>query len=75
MLHTEVLEPGTLDILRAVLSTDTFDSFYLVGGTALTLQFGHRLSEDLDFFAPESFDKELVKAELMDIGNRHTDGD
>jgi len=75
MLHTEVLEPGTLDILRAVLSTDTFDSFYLVGGTALALQFGHRLSEDLDFFAPESFDKELVKAELMDIGNRHTDSE
>ncbi|MCY7355868.1 MAG: nucleotidyl transferase AbiEii/AbiGii toxin family protein, partial [Rudanella sp.] len=42
---------------------------------ALALQFGHRLSEDLDFFTPESFDKELVKAELMDIGNWHTDSE
>lgn len=75
MLHTEVLEPGTLDILRAVLTTDTFDSFCLVGGTALALQFGHRLSEDLDFFTPEAFDKELVKFELQQIGNWQVDSE
>jgi len=27
-------------------------SFYLAGGTALSLQIGHRLSVDLDFFSP-----------------------
>lgn len=69
MLHTEVLEPGTLGILKAVLECDTFDSFNLVGGTALALQFGHRLSIDLDFFTGEAFDKELAKAELMEIGD------
>jgi len=69
MLHTEVLEPGTLDILKAVLDCDTFDSFNLVGGTALALQFGHRLSIDLDFFSGEPFDKELAKAELVTIGD------
>ncbi len=28
------------------------DRFYLAGGTALSLQIGHRLSIDLDFFSP-----------------------
>ena len=75
MLHTEVLEPGTLGILKAVLNCDTFNSFNLVGGTALALQFGHRLSIDLDFFTNEPFDKELAKAELADIGNWQTNSE
>ncbi len=36
---------------------------YLVGGTALTVHLGHRISRDLDFFVPDPFDPE----ELIDI--------
>ena len=75
MLHTEVLESGTLGILRSVLANETFQNFNLVGGTALALQFGHRLSIDLEFFTTEPFDKELVKAELDDIGSWTTDSE
>ena len=75
MLYTEVLEPGTLGILRNVLANETFESFNLVGGTALALQFGHRLSIDLDFFTTNSFDNELIKAELADIGAWMTDSE
>lgn len=75
MLHTEVLESSTLGILRSILANETFESFNLVGGTALALQFGHRLSIDLDFFTTEPFDKELVKAELNDIGEWTTDSE
>ncbi len=38
-------------ILRAVASLG-ISQLYLVGGTALTFRFGHRISEDLDFFTP-----------------------
>ncbi len=39
------------------------DPFFLVGGTALALQLGHRTSIDLDLFTPEPFDKnELLEA-------------
>lgn len=38
-------------ILRAVASLG-FPDLYLVGGTALTFRFQHRVSEDLDFFTP-----------------------
>lgn len=37
-------------------------NFYLAGGTAVALHFGHRLSFDLDFFTGEDFDvDELVR--------------
>ncbi len=41
------------------------DAFYLVGGTALALQIGHRHSIDLDLFTTESFDK----PDLLDLLN------
>ena len=37
--------------------------FYLAGGTALSLQIGHRLSVDLDFFSPTE-DISSIRAEL-----------
>jgi predicted nucleotidyltransferase component of viral defense system len=36
------------------------ESFGLVGGTALSLKFGHRISVDLDFFCHESFENSKV---------------
>jgi hypothetical protein len=40
----------------------------LAGGTGLALQFGHRYSEDLDIFRPESFDTEALLHQLSGIG-------
>ena len=40
--------------------------FFLVGGTALALQIGHRISIDIDFFAQTSFDTNEMLAELED---------
>lgn len=34
--------------------------FYLVGGTSLALQLGHRFSIDLDLFTTEPFDKQAL---------------
>ncbi|GAB2606800.1 nucleotidyl transferase AbiEii/AbiGii toxin family protein [Spirosoma areae] len=80
MLHTEVLEPRTLGILKDIMALESLASFALVGGTALALQFGHRLSVDLDLFALDSFDQEVVLADLRDyiggveINNRNKIG-
>ncbi len=40
--------------------------FALVGGTNLSLRFGHRISDDLDFFANARFDKEAVQKCILD---------
>jgi predicted nucleotidyltransferase component of viral defense system len=41
-------------------------NFYLAGGTALSLQIGHRLSADLDFFSPTE-DIPTIRAELENV--------
>ena len=43
-----------------------FDDFTLVGGTALSLLIGHRISIDLDFFSVNSFDENNIVKHLQD---------
>ncbi len=38
-----------------------FESFYLVGGTALALQIGHRLSVDFDLFSEKELPQNLLQ--------------
>lgn len=47
-MHDEVLTKEAMSILP---SFARFEGFYLVGGTALALQIGHRISVDFDFFS------------------------
>ncbi|RUM28019.1 MAG: hypothetical protein DSY32_04845, partial [Aquifex sp.] len=44
--------------LEEVVSLEICDNFYLAGGTALLIRYGHRFSEDFDFFSfpQKSFD-------------------
>jgi hypothetical protein len=38
--------------------------FLLVGGTALSLQYGHRISVDLDLFSTIEFDNQTIVSAL-----------
>ena len=58
--HREVIPAPTETALCALRDAHLLDRFYLAGGTALALQFGHRLSRDLDFFAEDHFDEEAL---------------
>lgn len=70
MLQTKTVEPRTLDILKQIMSIDDLNPFVLVGGTGLSLQYGHRISIDLDFFGPvEKLDEPLISEHLKSIGN------
>lgn len=42
------------------MNNETFNDFYLVGGTALALWLGHRKSIDLDFFIHSDLDSRTV---------------
>ncbi len=50
MLHLEVVDRRTLELLRTLQTMPELSRTRLVGGTALALQLGHRLSVDLDMF-------------------------
>lgn len=49
-LYTEVVTPQLLSILKTLMVSRAFDDFRLVGGTALSLYRGHRISVDIDLF-------------------------
>ncbi len=62
MLHYSTIEPRTLEILKKLMAIPELENFYLVGGTALSLYYGHRLSIDLDLFSTKDFQpEELAK--------------
>ena len=62
MLHTEVIERTTLELLKRLQQEDLLQTFCLAGGTSLALYLGHRISVDLDLFTPEPFStKDLEK--------------
>jgi hypothetical protein len=56
VLHKETVNRNTLELIRRLQSDPVFQQFILVGGTALSLQIGHRISIDIDFFTREEFD-------------------
>jgi predicted nucleotidyltransferase component of viral defense system len=55
MLYFKTIEPGTLSLLKKLMAIDELKQFNLVGGTALSLQYGNRVSIDLDLFTTEQF--------------------
>ncbi len=64
MLHTETVEPRTFSLLKKLMGMTVLEPFSLVGGTALSLRYGHRSSIDLDLFFHEKFDQPGIVAEL-----------
>ena len=56
MSFEETIEPGTLELLIKLQKTDQLKNFFLVGGTSLAIQLGHRKSIDLDLFTMVDFD-------------------
>lgn len=64
MLQTQTVYPETLGILKALMQEPLLNDFYLVGGTALSLQIGHRISVDIDLFTNEPFDSIMLSAKL-----------
>jgi len=48
------------------MNDELLKDFFLVGGTALSLQIGHRISIDLDLFTMVSFDDNQMLSDLED---------
>jgi|SRR5690606_14042979 len=51
MLHYNTVTPLLLEVLNDLMNADEFGPFRLVGGTALSLYYGHRMSIDIDLFS------------------------
>jgi hypothetical protein len=52
MLKLDALATKTRPVYELMARQPALETFVLIGGTAMALQVGHRLSEDLDFWLP-----------------------
>lgn len=60
MLHMQTVTGATLGLLKELMSLPELSQFGLVGGTNLSLRFGHRVSIDIDLFTNEAFNTEAT---------------
>jgi hypothetical protein len=67
MLHKgrDIILPETLLLLEYLQNDGVLKDFFLVGGTALALQIGHRFSIDIDLFTIEAFDNQTLQDHLF----------
>ena len=66
MLQTSTVKESTLGLLKSLQDEPLLSTTRLVGGTALSLQIGHRQSDDLDLFSVEPLDGLLLQSLLID---------
>lgn len=66
MLQAATVASGTLGLLGRLQAEPLLCSTRLVGGTALSLQIGHRVSDDLDLFSVAPLDGMAVQKMLVD---------
>lgn len=66
MLYKNVVTKETLQLLNNLMQDKFLSSFNLVGGTALSLYLGHRISVDLDLFSQDNFDSRKILKYLSD---------
>jgi predicted nucleotidyltransferase component of viral defense system len=67
-MFTNIVPKATRLVLQKITKSNFLRDFYLTGGTALSLQIGHRESQDLDFFSQKIFQPESLQKELEAAG-------
>ena len=68
MLYRKNVDAKLLELLKSVMQSETFKGFNLVGGTALALQIGHRISVDIDLFGNAEINELEFAQELSQMG-------
>ena len=69
MLYLETVESSTLELLKKLQRLPVLEQTWLVGGTALALQLGHRKSIDLDFFGTVDCEAEYLRESIAGIAS------
>lgn len=72
-MFTTGISPNTQAVLATLAGVDFVKDYYLAGGTATALYYGHRVSYDLDFFSPQPLASHRITEILQDIGKLQVD--
>ena len=70
MLQKESVRESLWNLLKELQDSEVFNNYFLVGGTALSLQLGHRISDDIDLFTRQNINKD----EIFDFLNKNFSG-
>jgi hypothetical protein len=60
MLQKECVSESLLMLLKKLMNSDVFKDYFLVGGTSLAMQIGHRRSDDIDLFTQKEINKDEI---------------
>jgi len=60
VLQTQSIGKPLWDLLKQLQKEEVFLDYFLVGGTALALQLGHRISNDIDLFTRGDINKDEI---------------
>jgi hypothetical protein len=55
-LHWNTAKPILKEVLTVLMQSSLFHPFRLLGGTSLSLQIGHRMSDDIDLFTDHPYE-------------------
>lgn len=67
-MYWNVIDDKRYKLLKNITEIVSIPQFYMIGGTALSLQLGLRESYDFDFCVPKQFNNEVLLEELGTLG-------
>lgn len=67
-MYWNIIDKDRYKLLKDITEKISLENYYMIGGTALSLQLGLRLSYDFDFCVSEQFNNEILLQELKDLG-------
>ena len=67
-MFTAGISPDTQAVLESLAKLPFVKQYYLAGGTACALYYGHRLSYDLDFFSQEPVEPRVISSKVENLG-------
>ena len=68
-MYWNIFDKSRYELLKKISEVISIDDYYMIGGTALSLQIGLRESYDFDFCVKGEFNNEVLLEELKSIGN------
>lgn len=67
-MNWKIIDKKRYELLKKIVEAISLDTYYMIGGTALSLQLGLRESFDFDFCVPTQFNNEILLEELRNVG-------
>lgn len=68
-MYWNIIDEDRYKLLKSITETISLPDYYMIGGTAVSLQLGLRESYDFDFCVPAQFNNEILLQELKQLGN------